>query len=130
MVIRFNGIEVDRKKRTVSHAGESYIFRNINGGVAFKSFCYFLLGDGVSLAQAFFHVYGDDPDGGPIEGPCYFVIRLAQWQRLFLDRMGLEYRVFIISGVRFYHIVPKYQPMNPNHRHSMRRERGRESLHV
>ena len=84
MVIRCNGIEIDRKARTVTHCGERYIFNYSRANVRFRAFLDLVLSGGLSLEQLFDRIYGNDPNGGPESGPHYFLIVLNQWEKKFL----------------------------------------------
>jgi hypothetical protein len=120
MVIRCsNGIELDRANKTVTHAGESYAWRPQDVNRAFDTFCFVLLSDGVSKEQVFFHIYGDDPDGGPLEGPHIFHIVLNRLDKEFFDRLQIEWRSWRIAGVHFYSIVPRHQFLDPRLRNHM-----------
>jgi len=116
MVIRCNGIEIDRKTRTVTHLGARYIFPTHKRSVRDKVFYHLVLGGGISLEMMFYLIYGDDPEGGPLGGPHYFLILLNQMEKSFFDYLQVEWRVWRIAGVNFYCIVPKHQLRDPNHR--------------
>lgn len=115
MVIRYDRIELDRENRTVTHRGQTHRF-NKGNNVQFKLFCHLLLGAGLSLEMLFQMIYGDDPDGGPMEGPHYFLIALNHMEKRWMNRLELEWRVWRIAGVNFYAIVPKHRLLDPTHR--------------
>lgn len=115
MVIRYNGIDLDRVNRRVVHAGESHQFAMKEDHKLFDTFCFVLLSGGVSKEQMFFHIYHDDPDGGPLEGPHIFHIMLNKLEKTFFDRLEIEWRAWRIAGVNFYSIVPKHQFHDQRH---------------
>jgi hypothetical protein len=110
-MIRYDGIEIDTIERTITHAGVTKKFDN--GSRSFEKVCYFILGDRVTLEAAFNRFYGDDPDGGPIAGPQVFNIDLNRWQHLYLNRLRLEWRGYVVAGTSFYEIVPKRRIADP-----------------
>jgi hypothetical protein len=113
MVIRCsNGIELDRKRGTVTHMGEFYT-RHKASCLSLKLFSFVLLSNGVSPKQAFCHVYGADPAGGPLIWPHIFHIMLNQMEKRFFDRLQIEWRSWRIAGVNFYSIVPRHQLLDP-----------------
>jgi hypothetical protein len=116
VVIRYNGIELDRKNRTVTHLDETYVFQRHPRSVRFELFCHLVLGGGLSMHMLFDLFYQDDPEGGPIEGPHYFLIVLNHMEKSFFDRLQVEWRAWRIAGVNFYCIVPKQQLRDPKHR--------------
>lgn len=109
-MVRHNGISIDMKARTIAHRD---IVRSFNTKTIFEKVCYFILGGGVSVEMAFFKFYGDDPEGGPLEGTKVINIQLDQWQHRFLTAMELEWRSHKIAGVSFYEIVPKFKLRDP-----------------
>jgi hypothetical protein len=116
-MIRHNGITIDRKTRTISHAGAAYQFRiPMNGcDVAFTSVCHLVLGPGFSLNDLFDLAYSDDADGGPDGGPDQLLCYMNSWPRRFLDRLGIELRAWKISGVTRYCICQADQPQSSLH---------------
>ncbi len=113
MVVRYNGITIDRKKRTIKHRARFYQFdarRKAGFDLVFQSICYLILSGGASAEMVFWHVYGGDPDGGPDAGTKVILIGLSQWKHFVLDKLDLEWRAWKIAGVSFYEIVSKYQP--------------------
>ena len=110
-MIRNNGIEIDRRARTISHRGVTTKF-NEHGqknDVAFPLLCHLILGAGTSIHGLFHLIYGNDPDGGPIEGPHVFSVRMNQCRHRYLRALGLQVRKWRISGVSFYCVVPIYE---------------------
>src|SRR5882672_10924168 len=113
-MITFKGITIDRIERTISHRG---ITRNFNLGrqhVRFKMLVFFLLAGGASKEMAFWHVYGDDPEGGPESGEKCVQVMMTQSTEWHLRKLGLEFRSWRIAGVSFYEIVPTYELQVPN----------------
>jgi len=110
-MIRNNGIEIDRRARTISHRGVTtkFVEHGLRNDVTFPSLCHLILSAGASTAELFHLIYGDDPDGGPIEGHHVFHIRLCQWKIRHLRPLGLQVRRWRISGVSFYCVVPTYE---------------------
>lgn len=117
MVIRYNGITIDREKRTISHGEQSYTFLGKRRGsdVSFPMLCHMVLGPGLSVHEMFDLIYREDPDGGPIEGPHMLLVTLNQMEKKCLKKLGLEWRAWRIASVNFYCIVPTYQLTNPKH---------------
>jgi hypothetical protein len=112
-VITCNGIEIDRMQCVITHRNRSRWFRSprieLDESILFKSLTYLILGGGVSRAQLFWHIYGNDPEGGPIAGPQIFSIRFYQWAEQGIFRhLDLQLRTQRISGVSFYELVPTY----------------------
>ena len=110
-MIRNNGIEIDRRARTISHRGVTTNFREQTqrNDVTFPALCHLILSAGASTTELFRLIYGDDPEGGPIEGHHVFVIRMNQWKAAYLLALGLQVRKWRISGVSFYCVVPTYE---------------------
>lgn len=133
MVIRYNGIEVSRENRTVSHLGETHQFARKVDHKLFELFCYVLLSGGVSKEQSFYHLYANDPDGGPLAGPHIFHILINKLELMFFARLQIEWRAWRISGVNFYSIVPKHQVHDSKRRElyvNSRRRAYKESRNV
>jgi hypothetical protein len=120
-MVRHNGIEIDMKNRIITHLGESKTFGT--GPRSFEKVCYFILSGGVTREAAFEHFYADDPNGGPLAGPQIFNTKLAQWQYLFMNRLQLEWRGYVVAGISFYEIVSKHQAI-PLQRFSSSRQRN------
>lgn len=117
MVIRYNDITIDRKKRTIRHRERCYQFDGRRSGsfdMGFQTICYLILSGGASAEMVFWHVYGDDIEGGPDLGPQIVLVALCQWKHGIFDRLNLEWRSWKIAGVSFYEIVPKYQMIHAN----------------
>lgn len=115
-MIRYKGIEIDRDRGIIRHRGRERKFhcykKNGRDGesIQFKTMVYMILGGGVSIQQMFWHVWADDPEGGPLEGPHVFNVYFAQWrQRGVFWKLDLDLRTTKISGVTFYHVEPTYQ---------------------
>lgn len=112
-VIRYRGIEIDRKKQTVSHCGFVREFPYTSGGrrkyntptKTFESWCYLILSGGVSREQLFWHIYGNDESGGPLDGPHIFHVRFCVWRPDF-DRLKLDLVSSKTAGVMFYELRP------------------------
>jgi hypothetical protein len=133
VVIRYNGIEISREEFRVSHMGETHQFMPKDRNRLFEVFCYVLLSGGVSKEQIFYHLYANDPEGGPLEGPHIFHILINKMEKTFFDRLQIEWRSWRISGVNFYSIVPKHQFHDPRHREmhkNLRRRAYKEQLNV
>lgn len=119
MVIRYNGITIDREKRTVSHNKKSYTFscvRRRKVDVTFRLLLHLVCGPGLSVTELFNLIYADDPDGGPLEGPHILLVNLNQLEKRVLAPLDLEWRAWRLAGVNFYCVVPKYQLPDPKHR--------------
>lgn len=113
-MIRCNGIEIDRARRIITHRDRFRHFVSSKPrdteSIVFQSFVYLILGGGVSTAQLFWHVYGNDPEGGPNRGPDIFCTRFHQWECVGHFRaLDLELISWKIAGVIFYEIVPASQ---------------------
>jgi hypothetical protein len=114
-MIRYRGITIDRSTRTITHRGRAHTFQESKRGrgesVVFKSLVYLILGGAVSREQLFWHIYGNDPEGGPIDGYHIFDIHFQRWEKeqRYFSKLDLELRAQKISGVMFYELVPTYQ---------------------
>ena len=107
MVIRYNGIEIDSRSQEITHRGRrwSSCRENTSTFVGLQSL---ICGGGLSTAQMFWIMYGDDPDGGPDLGHHVVHIRLTQW-RPFFAALALELRKVKLAGVIFYSLEPKHE---------------------
>lgn len=108
-MIRYKGIVIDQKQRSITHRGVTWRQRaRRDDAVMFRSVAMLILGNGVSKDQLFWHIYGDDPEGGPIDGPHVFDIRFAMWRKLFAS-LQLELRRVKTAGVFYFCLVPALQ---------------------
>lgn len=108
-MIRTNGITIDRKGRTITHRGKVFFFNHMLGrNKRFELACYFILMGGASKEMAFWHLYADDPDGGPIDGPHIIHILLNKLATD-LAEIWLSTRSWKLAGISFYEIVPRDQ---------------------
>lgn len=108
-MITFKGIAIDQTKRTISHRG---ITRDFNLGrqhARFKLLVFFMLAGGASKEMAFWHLYANDPEGGPETGEKCIQVMMTQATEWHLRKLGLEFRSWRIAGVSFYEIVPTYE---------------------
>lgn len=122
-MIRFNGITIDRKARTISHNGKTHKFMapRPSGDITFGSVCHLILSSGMSAHELFGLAYEHDPDGGPILGRHIFNVAMQGWTRRFLRRLDLEWRSWKVSGTTLYCIAPISQPLA--HKPATRRRR-------
>lgn len=108
-MITFKGIEIDRAGRAISHRGVTHEFSRTRNASRFKMALFFLLAGGASKEMAFWHLYGNDPDGGPESGELCIATMLTQLQICHLRELQLEIRSWKIAGVTFYEIVPVFE---------------------
>jgi hypothetical protein len=98
VVIRHNGIVIDKDKRTIEVHGYSHAFGNggphsyQNEGVAFKTISYLLLSGSRTRRELFEYIYGHCAEGGPNAGPDIFNNHWINWSRPngILDNLGLK----------------------------------------
>ena len=118
MTIRYNGITINRERRTIAHRGQFAVFAGARSEASkpipereesrrFKIACQLILGSGASMQQIFWHLYADDPDGGPLEGPHLIHIVMCQMKPVF-DKLDLTMRSVKIAGVSYYELVPVF----------------------
>lgn len=106
-MIRYRGIAMDAKTSTITHAGYSRKFKrdNRNRPLMFLAFRWLILSGGLTRDEMFAHLYGDDPDGGPLDGPHVLHVKFATWRPDF-DHLKLVLRVEKISGRTRYELCP------------------------
>ena len=111
MVIRHNGIVIDRQAQTIFHNGFTRHFRatknsaySKHGNLFFEAVGFMMLNGWTSRDQLFHHLYGGDPDGGPECGVHMLDVRLPQW-RASLGRLGLEIVREKRGGVQYFKIA-------------------------
>jgi hypothetical protein len=107
MVVRYNGVEIDRSAGVVKHRGRQYRAQRRRLRT-FRMLEALVLGGGMSNAQLFWAVYGDDADGGPMEGPHIFWIMLCKSNPLF-EHLDFDLRSTKIAGVMFHELFPKHR---------------------
>jgi hypothetical protein len=107
VVIRYNGIEIDSRAQEVRHRGRvwSACREETSTFVGLQSL---ICGGGLSTAQLFWIMYGDDPEGGPDLGHHVIHIRLCQWRKFF-EALALELRRVKTAGVIFYSLEPAHR---------------------
>lgn len=113
-MIRYQGIEIDRKAATISHKGYVYNLkgdRHQGGGrakiqVQFTALQALILHpEGMTVGQLFDHVYGDREDGGPDRGPGIFNVCFNQWRKIFIG-LNLCLHKEKKAGLIYYRLVP------------------------
>jgi hypothetical protein len=107
VVIRYNGIEIDSGAQEIRHRGRKWAACR-KETTTFLGLQSLICGGGLSTAQMFWIMYGDDPDGGPDLGYRVVGIRLNQW-RPFFGALALELRKVKTAGVVFYSLEPKHE---------------------
>lgn len=103
MVIRTNGIEIDRVCRTISHRGHREHF---NRPISFVMTCHLILGF-FNRDELFDLIYGHRHDGGPEMGSNQIATMFVQ-KRLIFERLGLQFDK--VRGGHYhtrYRLVPK-----------------------
>jgi hypothetical protein len=108
MVMRYNGIEIDRTTRTVRHRERICYFGTSRRNRSWEMLEALVMGGGVSNAQLFWFVYGDDPEGGPLYGPKIFDVQMSRLKSVF-NKLDLDLRSTKIAGVRFSELTPKHR---------------------
>lgn len=108
-MIRHNGIEIDRQRLVIRHAGRERLFtsspRAGYPAVMFKMWEAMILHSQKGWHDRCCDVYGECPDGGPVAGPAVVCIRLHQW-RFDFPKMLLRLNKTKWSGVVRYQLVP------------------------
>ena len=84
-MIRFQGIAIDRPKRTIAHDGNAIHL----SGLRFRLASALLLGGPMSKETLFDLLYDDREDGGPLGGRELISVLLSQIKSR-LARIGLE----------------------------------------
>lgn len=102
-MIMHKGIRIDQTERTISRFN---IVTKFGSGNSFEGVCHLILGGGMSKEMLFWHLYSNDPEGGPIAGPPMLAVRMNQWIKRYLRNLRLEIRSERIASVDFYEIVP------------------------
>lgn len=113
-MIRYNGIEIDRKSMTISHAGvavrqpysgpQTYFKSPQGGGYRFKAMERMILGE-VSRDGLFDYIFSDCPEGGPAIGPHVIDIRFIQWKKIFA-RLQLKLVRDKRAGTMYFRLIP------------------------
>lgn len=114
-MIRYNGITIDRDHHVIQHQGKHLRFtRKVRKprNIRFETACHLLLDAGISKEQLFWHAYGDDPDGGPLDGPHLFSVIINRLAQDFA-KISIEIRSWRIASVVFYCAVPRFEISNP-----------------
>jgi hypothetical protein len=115
MVIRYNGIEIDREAMTIRHRGHLYeaTERRADGRggrrgqhVQFPAFQHLILGGGLSVWQLFDMVYGDLKSGGPDDGPHIFWVAFVAWNPVYRS-LGLVMHHESRGGLKRYQLIPE-----------------------
>lgn len=112
-MIRCNGITIDVPNRTITHRSRVGQFKSAKNNIEqpsrrFKLMAYLILGGGVSKQQAFWHLYANEIDGGPLGGWHVIDIIMCQLNGA-IKELDLELRSVKISGVRFYELFPVFR---------------------
>ena len=84
-MIHFQGIAIDRLKRTIAHDGNAIHL----SGLRFRLVSALLLGGPISKETLFDLLYDDREDGGPLSGRELISVLLSQIKSR-LARIGLE----------------------------------------
>lgn len=85
-----NGIIINPAARTVTYKTKTITFGQWNGhNRKFDVFCRLSLGEPATYQELFDDLFGDDPEGGPLEGTKYMMVVLCQLQRKVIDPLGL-----------------------------------------
>lgn len=103
MVIRTDGIEIDLKRRTISHRGHCECFVS---PLSFAMACHLILGF-FNKAELFDLLYGHRNDGGPDMGENQVATMFVQ-KRLIFERLDLQFEK--VRGGHYhtrYRLVPK-----------------------
>ena len=103
MVIRTDGIEIDLKRKTISHRGHRERFVK---PLSFALTCHLILGF-FNRSELFDLLYGDREDDGSIQGGNQIATMFAQKRAIF-ERLGLQFDK--IRGGHYhtrYRLVPK-----------------------
>lgn len=116
MTIRINGIEIDRERTTISHRGRTKVFRTDwrssnnrytkrGTSMTFDSIVHMLLSGGITKPDLYDKVYGHCRNGGPLDGPHIFDVRVHQWKSLFAH-LYLRFEKSKRGGTMYYTLTP------------------------
>lgn len=104
-MIRYRGITIDRETMTIRHAGHTAQFVRPDQRVKFGIMKLLILSNGIGAKKLFDLIYGDDPDGGPLEGPHVMHIKFKQWAATFAV-LNLQLVNKKAAGIVRYELVP------------------------
>lgn len=107
-MIRHNGIEIDRVRQIIHHGNLKRRFSRARIGghapVMFKMWEALILGD-CTREQLFNLLYGDCPEGGPVNGYNILNVRVSAQQKAFAA-MGLKWVSEKRGGIAHWSLVP------------------------
>lgn len=92
-MLRLNDIVIDPVNRSISHNGKTVYFsphgkKRLGGrNLKFDLACRLIIGPPAGSSELFDDLYGDYPDGGPMEGAKVIVVML---QRLIKDLENID----------------------------------------
>ncbi len=107
MVIRYKGIEVDPVGLEMRHRGRKWTPLR-KKSLTFRGLQSLICGGGLSTAQLFWIMYGNDPEGGPDAGHHILLIWFCKWKDIF-KQLDLELHSVKIAGVLFYRLEPTHR---------------------
>jgi hypothetical protein len=109
VVIRVRGIEIDPKRRAITHAGNEVLILP-HGYTRWATLVSLICGGGLTVEELFDHCYGHRPDGGPDRGPDHMRMYLGnEMMKAYYRRLGL--RLYVTrSGERInrYELIPAF----------------------
>jgi DNA-binding response OmpR family regulator len=89
-MIRWNGIEIDRKNLAIRHGNEVLQFKMRTGttrSILFETICHVILAGPITYTDLFDRLYGNDGDGGPLTR--VLDVHICNQQKK-LGRLGLQ----------------------------------------
>lgn len=114
-MITHNGIEIDRRNLVICHRGRRYYFndstaRNAAYGhksLAFEAISHIILHGPVTKLKLYDYVYGASSEGGPLDGPNIFDVRMFQWKPIF-ELLDLKLTKEKFNSTTRYTLTPKF----------------------
>ena len=109
-MIRCKGIEIDRANAVITHGIAKVHFggrwrEGVLRGKKFMLVQHLILSGGVTKKQLFDLFYGDDPDGGPLDGFHIFDIYMSQIKS-YIVRLHLHMHKEKRGGETYYRLEP------------------------
>lgn len=113
-MIRTDGIEIDRDNLTIRHRGRRWrsydsTARNAEYGhksLTFEAISHIILHGPITKTKLYEHVYGSSLNGGPLDGPHIFDVRIFQWKPIF-ELLDLELSKEKFNSTTCYRLTPK-----------------------
>jgi hypothetical protein len=105
-MIRFRGIRIDRYRCSIAHGGAEILFSGFHKpSRRFDLACILLLAGPKTKFELFDMIYGDDPDGGPLEYTRVIDVMICQLKKQF-TAIGIDVRSDGLHTGRRYFAEP------------------------